>query len=118
MTLHSSQRPQDLQDLIHTVQDWCAENFFRVGLRKSGILTIGPANSDEDIHRYHFKVHGRTLRRLNFEKSFSSITYLGFKISPTGDWSEFLTYLAQKTGWALSENFDALGRTFQKYLHD
>ena len=52
------------------------------------------------------------LKILNLEPDFSSIKYLGFKITPTGDWTEFLNSLIQKEGRALSENFDALSNQY------
>ena len=102
--------PGNLQELLTTVEDWCAENFFEVGLKKSGIMTVGSANENSAFH-----IHNKPMKILNLEPDFSSIKYLGFKITPQGEWDEFLKYLLQKAKRALSENFEFLNNQFVSF---
>ena len=57
---------------------------------------------------HNFYIHGQRLKILNEEEDWKgSIKYLGFHITPDGDWSKFLKYLLQKAGKELSDGFHA-----------
>ncbi len=63
--------PDHLQEMIDTIEAWCNDNFFRVGLKKSGVMIVGTDSPKTDFH-----IHNKPLKILNFEPDFSSIKYL------------------------------------------
>ena len=123
-----SDTPQQLQDLLDIVDDWCAESYFSVGLKKSGILHIGK----RDIYPAFF-IHGKEIRIINpkekpedeeekelheneqrrqrklqrkrkrRKKKKPFVKYLGFLVTPDGSWNDFLDQQLCDTNRALGQ---------------